>query len=125
MVDGIATPELTIDADDFRWRGPITLASISNGAWIGGMFHIAPMADNSDGQLELIVADPVSRRRIITLLPKLMRGRHTSEPELTHVGARRIRINAAAPLESHLDGEIQPLAKSFDVEVLPAALELL
>ena len=125
MVDGIATPELTITSEDFQWCGPVTLVSVSNGAWIGGMFHIAPMADNTDGKLELIVADPVSRPRIVALLPKLMRGRHTSAPELTHVSAQRIRIDAAAPLESHLDGEVQSLTTRFDVEVLPSALHLL
>lgn len=125
MADGIATPDLTITTDDERWSGPVTLASVSNGAWIGGMFHIAPMADNSDGQLELIIAAPVSRRRILALLPKLMRGGHTGEKELTHAGTRRVRIEAAAPLESHLDGEVQPLATHFDVEILPGALEIL
>ncbi|MDH3339377.1 MAG: diacylglycerol kinase family lipid kinase [Gammaproteobacteria bacterium] len=125
MVDGIATPDLTIETEDLRWSGPITLASISNGAWIGGMFHIAPMANNSDGQLELMIADPVSRLRILFLLPKLLRGTHMGAREITHTGARRLRIAATAPLESHLDGEVQPLAMTFEVEVLPAALDLL
>lgn len=125
MVDGIATPDLTIEADNLSWSGPMTLANISNGAWIGGMFHIAPMADNSDGQLELMIADPVSRLRITALLPKLIRGKHGNEPEITHASVRKVRIEASAALESHLDGEVQALAESFDIKVLPAALELL
>jgi len=125
MVDGIATPDLTIETDDLRWSGPITLANISNGPWIGGMFHIAPMADNSDGQLELLIADPVSRLRITSLLPKLIRGDHMGEPEITHVSVRRVRIQSSAAVPSHLDGEVQALATSFDIEILPAALDLL
>lgn len=125
MLDGIAGPEMTIDSEDFRWSGPITLASISNGAWIGGMFNIAPMADNTDGQLELMIADPVSRRRILSLIPKLMRGNHTTQSEITHASVRRLRIEASAPLESHLDGEMQDPSRSFDIEILPAALDLL
>ena len=125
MLDGIATPDMTIDTEDLRWTGPITLASVSNGAWIGGMFNIAPMADNSDGLLELMIADPVSRRRILILLPKLMRGDHMSEREITHISVRRLRIEASAPLESHLDGEVQALTRNFDIEILPAALDLL
>ena len=62
MVDGIATPRLQIEADDFSWDGPATLASVSNGPWIGGMFHIAPMAANNDAKLELMIADPVTRQ---------------------------------------------------------------
>ena len=42
MVDGIATPHMRITADKTIWDGPITLANVANGPWIGGMFHIAP-----------------------------------------------------------------------------------
>ncbi len=125
MLDDIATPAMTLVAEDFEWSGPLTLASISNGPWIGGMFHIAPMADNSDGQLELMIADPVSRRRVLTLLPRLMRGNHVHAPEIRHVSVRQLRIDAEAPLEAHLDGEMQQPTAHFDIEILPAALDLL
>ena len=45
MIDGMATPHVDISADGPLWSGPLTLANISNGPWVGGMFHIAPMAD--------------------------------------------------------------------------------
>ena len=125
MIDDIATPELEIQADSFRWDGPLTLASVSNGPWIGGMFHIAPMARNDDGQLELMIAAPVTRRRIFGLLPKLMKGEHMDETEIEHVSVRRLTVRAASPVPSHLDGEVQPLQTDFDVEILPGALSLL
>ncbi|MGI9223780.1 MAG: diacylglycerol/lipid kinase family protein, partial [Woeseiaceae bacterium] len=125
MIDGIATPEITIQSDAMQWQGPLTLASVSNGPWIGGMFHIAPMASNDDGLLELLIAGPVTRTRILRLLPKLMRGRHTDEPEIRHASVRRIEITASEPVPSHLDGEIQPLQTSFEFEVLPGAIRLL
>lgn len=125
MIDGITTPNVTISADNVLWRGPLTLANISNGPWVGGMFHIAPMAKNNDGQLDLLIAGPVSRMRILRLLPNLMRGQHMDEPEITHVSLRRLQIEAAEPVPSHLDGEVQELATSFDIEILPGALDLL
>lgn len=125
MIDGIATPDMTITADDFSWTGPVTLANVSNGPWIGGMFHIAPMADNSDGQLELLIVAPVSRLRITALLPKLVRGSHIDEPDITHAGVHRVLIEAASPVPSHFDGEVGPVATRFDIEILPGALELL
>ena len=125
MIDGIATPELTISSSDVSFSGSVTLANISNGPWIGGMFHIAPMADNSDGKLELIIADPVSRLRILSLLPSLMQGQHLSKPEITHASIRRLQVEASEPILSHLDGEVQALDTSFDIEVLQAALDLL
>jgi len=125
MIDGIATPDLTIKAGEFEWRGPVTLANISNGAWVGGMFHIAPMASNSDGKLELLIAGPVSRLRIVALLPKLIRGVHMDEPEIAHASAQRVVVEASEAVPSHLDGEVQELESSFEIEVLPAALRLL
>lgn len=125
MFDGIATPTLTITADDFSWNGPLTLAAISNGPWVGGMFHIAPMASNSDKVLELLIAKPVTRRRILTLLPKLMNGKHIDEPEILHRSVTKVKIRSESPLPSHLDGEVQPLQAAFDIEVLPGALDLL
>lgn len=125
MVDGIATPEIEIRADEFEWNGPLTLASVSNGPWIGGMFHIAPMAINDDGLLELMIAGPVTRRRIMRLLPLLMRGTHMAEREITHASVRRLQVRASAPVPSHLDGEIQPMQTAFEIEVLPGALVLL
>ncbi len=125
MLDGLATPRLKISTDDFSWDGPATLASISNGPWIGGMFHIAPMAKNDDSQLELLIADPVSRRRILSLLPKLMSGEHMDELEIHHQTVSTLVIEASEPMPSHLDGEVQPLQRRFEFGVLPGALRLL
>jgi diacylglycerol kinase (ATP) len=125
LVDGVATPDMTITSDALTTHGPITLASISNGAWIGGMFHIAPMADNSDGKLELLIADPVSRMRILSLLPKIISGKHLGESEVTHASVHRVTIDSSGEVPSHLDGEVGAPASRFVIEILPAALNLL
>ncbi len=125
LMDGIATPHIRIEADDFRWNGPLTLANIANGPWVGGMFHIAPMAQNDDGRFEVLVAAPVTRRRILQLLPRLMRGSHIDEPEIVHAGAQRVTVSVSVPVPSHLDGEVQPMQSEFEIEILPGALRLL
>jgi diacylglycerol kinase (ATP) len=125
MIGGIASPHLDIRSDDFSWEGPVTLASISNGPWVGGMFHMAPMANNADGRLELLIAKPVTRRRILSLLPKLMNGEHIDEPEITHKGITRLSIKAETPIPAQLDGEVQAPQTEFELEVLPNALDLL
>lgn len=125
LFDGVATPAMEIASRGLSKHGPITLASISNGPWIGGMFHIAPMADNTDGRLELVVADPVSRLRILSLLPRLMRGRHIGRRGVSHASVNCVTIEAEEPLPSHLDGEVGAPATRFEIEVLPGALDLL
>ncbi len=47
------------------------------------------------------------------------------ETVITLVSVRSLRITASAPVPSHLDGEVQPLGTSFDIEILPGALGLI
>ncbi len=125
MAGGIATPGMRITGDRVIWDGPVTLANVANGAWIGGMFHIAPVAANDDGQFDLLLAAPVSRLRIVALLPKLMAGTHMGEREIIHEPVRNLLIESDEPVASHLDGEVQPLQQRFEIEMLRGALALL
>ncbi len=123
--DGIATPHVSLRFGDERFEGALTLASFSNGPWVGGMFHIAPMAKNDDGLLDLVYVKAVTRRRIMSLLPKIMQGTHLDAPEVDWKAIRKCELTADAPVPSHLDGEIQPLQTQFSIEVLSGALRLL
>ncbi len=124
LAHGVPAPRVTIRSDELLWDGPLTLANTANGAWVGGMFHIAPGADHADGELNLLVAAPVRRRRILQLLPKLAKGTHLAEPEIHHWIVKALIVEADEPLPSHLDGEVQPLTTHFEIEVLPGALRL-
>jgi len=110
---------------DSEYEGRITLANISNGSWVGGMFYIAPMAENDDGHLDLIVAAPVSRSRVLALLPKLIRGTHTEEADISCERITEFELHADAPVPSHIDGETQPLQTDFRIQIMPDALALL
>lgn len=123
--DGVITPTVEMTYDDAYYKGSITLANISNGSWVGGMFHIAPMARIDDGRLDLIVAAPVTRRRILALLPKLIKGRHIGEADISAYRIQHFKLVADAPVPCHLDGETQPLQTEFEIEILPRALSLL
>lgn len=125
MVDGIATPHMRITAGRTIWDGPITLANVANGPWIGGMFHIAPGARNDDGLFDLLIAAPVSRSKILALLPKLIKGTHLPEKEIAHEPVTKLLIECSEPVASHLDGEVQPLQERFEIELLAGALQLL
>jgi len=125
MAEGIATPRMRLTTQEVVWDGPLTLANIANGPWVGGMFHIAPMAANNDGRFDLMIAAPVSRTRILTLLPTLMTGKHVGEKEIVHVPLREVLVEAAEPVLSHLDGELQAPQQRFEITLLPGALRLL
>lgn len=125
IMGGVTTPHLTMKFSGQTVEGPITLANVCNGAWVGGMFHMAPMARNNDGELDLVITGAVSRLRIMTLLPKLMQGTHIDQPEITHSRITRCEITATAPVPSHLDGEVQPLQTNLTIQILKGALRLM
>lgn len=125
LAQGVPAPRLRIQGEELLWDGPLTLANMANGPWIGGMFHIAPGADHADGRLDLTVAAaPLRRRRILELLPKLVKGTHLEEPEIHRWPVTRLTVEADEPVASHLDGEAQPLTTHFEIEILPGALHL-
>ena len=126
LIDGIATPAMRVTADDeLIWEGPTTLANIANGRWVGSQFLIAPEADPGDGHFELVIADAVTRRRVISLLPLLLDGRHVDAPEVSTRRVRSLRVECESPIIAHLDGEVQPSASVFDIRCLEGALHLL
>ena len=125
MREGIATPNMVLTFGNEVVESELTLASFSNGPWVGGLFHIAPPAHNDDGFLDLVYAEPVSRRRLVTLLPKILRGRHYDEPEVQTASIRKCELVVDAPVVSHLDGEIQPPQDRFTIEVMTGAIRLL
>lgn len=124
MAEGIATPHMRITTNGKTRTGPITLANVASGPWIGGMFNIAPMAENDDGKFDLLIVDPVTRPRILTLLPKLMSGTHMGETEISHETVTQVTIESDEPVDSHLDGEMQPMQQRFEIELLASALHL-
>ena len=125
MIDGIATPRMHITAGDHTHDGAVTLANIANGPWIGGMFNVAPTAENNDGKFDMLIVAPVSRTRIMSQRPTPISGTHMREKQLLHTPEPRVVIVAEEPVDSHLDGELQEMQQRFEIDSLPGALRLL
>jgi len=121
------TLEMRLQFDDqapFAHRSTIT--AIMNGRCFGGSFWACPEACADDGLLDVLLADVVSRTQILRLVPKLMRGRHTGEPVLRMLRARRVVIESDAPLVVEADGELPPLrARRLEIGIVPGALRVL
>ncbi|HET6628926.1 MAG TPA: diacylglycerol kinase family protein [Woeseiaceae bacterium] len=122
---GVGSWRVGVTYGEQRYDGPVTLISISNGPWVGGLFNIVPSALNDDGELDLLVVKPVSRFRVLMLLPKLLGGNHMREPEVVHARMQACEIETAEPMPSHLDGEMQAPQTRFRVELQAGALPLL
>lgn len=118
-------PHLRITHDGGEFDQPVTLVAIANGRCYGGAFHVAPNASLDDGLLELVVAEGLSRTRVLGLLPRVLKGTHLDHPAVIALRSRHVHIDASTPVVVHADGEILDLnATTVDVELLPGALRV-
>lgn len=97
--------------------------SIANGQFLGGGFHLAPMARVNDGLLDLAIIDDISLAGFVKAVPSVARGKHLSNPHFSHYTASHVRVSAATPTLVQLDGEISGTSPA-EFSILPGALDI-
>lgn len=119
-------PEVTLTHDGKEYQRRVSLLAVMNGRCIGGAFRIAPHARPDDGRLELVMADALSRRRVLGFLPSVMRGTHMNAPEVHFQGIDALTLHSETPLPVHGDGEIfYHEARQLDIRLHRGAVRLL
>jgi len=102
---------------------PLIMATVGNGRTYGGGIPICPDADMTDGLLDLTLVRPVSRARLLRLLPRVYRGTHTEIADLV-VTARARRVRISAPdTTAYADGDAMGMLP-LEVEAVPGALRI-
>ena len=116
--------ETTLELDGAREPSiPVTAVVAANGRWFGGGMKIAPQADASDGLLDVVVLGALGRLELLRWLPTIYPGTHIRHPRVSVRRARSLRVEAAVPLPTHVDGEpvgATPVALTLE----PGALRL-
>jgi len=119
--------DLTVadDAEVRETRRHLML-TVTNGAWFGGGFPIAPRARIDDGLLHACMIGDASPLRRMALFNKAEKGRHVEEPEVRIHTATRFTLTADAPFRFEADGDIYETAvPELDLELLPGALRVI
>ena len=80
------------------------VAVANNRAFGGGMF-IAPDAALDDGRFDVVTSGPVGKLRFLANLPKVFKGTHVDEDEVTVRRATTVEVSADRPFEVYADGE--------------------
>ncbi|MEJ2603030.1 MAG: diacylglycerol kinase family lipid kinase [Gammaproteobacteria bacterium] len=123
---GVDAADMRIELDGRTVSQRTSTVIACNGAWIGGRFRIAPDARIDDGLLSVLIAAPLSRSRILTLIPRVIRGTHVSAPEATLLTGRELLIDGTRSMPLQADGEIMPEApERLVIRCLPAALSVI
>ena len=108
--------------------GSFLLAALANGRYYGGGFKVAPLADSSDGLIDVLLINNVSLPKFASLVSGFMKGSHIDENGkvlkkfseiLTYRRCRTISFDGIK--QSCYDGEIIN-ETSVSAELIPAAI---
>lgn len=119
---------ITCEADGLTWSSSSTLVAVANTPVFGGGLVISPNSSVTDGWLEVVIAEGMSRARLLRIFPTLKDGTHIRCPEIRIERAKRVTISQSA------DGAILPAAfadgelvgsEPLNVTVAPRALKVL
>ena len=86
-------------------------------------FLMAPAAELDDGLLDVTLLGPISRRRLLRLLPTVYRGEHVQYPEVETFTASRISVVTDTAKALTPDGEIRGAAPA-EIECLRQRLSV-
>jgi diacylglycerol kinase (ATP) len=123
---GFSPLRYDLELDGERSSTDAMLVAVGNTSSYGGGMRICARARPDDGLLDVVIVHPLSRLRMLTVLPRVYGGSHLRHPA---VEVRRVRtVSIATPgITAYADGEpLGPLApRPLRCEVVPGALRVL
>ncbi|HSR39535.1 MAG TPA: hypothetical protein VLL95_11520, partial [Phnomibacter sp.] len=117
------TKKYTIDVGGNIVNSTHLMIDICNGARAGGGFRVAPLANASDGWLDLIEVAAISPLRRLRYLPVIERGKHLSLSFVKLTLIHSVRISSDEPIQYHMDGEYAE-ASQLEIKILPGVLPI-
>jgi len=95
-----------------------------NTQYVGKGMHMAPKASTNDGLLDLIVVNGnLSRIKLFKTLPKLFKGTHINDPEVSYHQVSSFSIKTKNNELLNIDGELKG-ETPIDVRVIHNAIEV-
>jgi diacylglycerol kinase (ATP) len=118
----------TLEWDEGRYEGPVSLVSVGNAPRTGGLFYMAPHADPFDGKLTFVHGFRPGRLGLLATLPRTMRAGEGSFVEMEgmyEIHTTHLKIRLDKPSPAHADGELfDQLLDDLDYQILPAKLQI-
>ncbi|NOY91647.1 MAG: diacylglycerol kinase family lipid kinase [Deltaproteobacteria bacterium] len=114
---------IRLDGGDVDER-PAVFLSFSNSRYTGGTMMMAPDADPTDGEVDVIRAGGLSRRGLLGTFPRIFTGTHVDHPDVEQCRSKRVEFVDPREQDVMVDGEVMRLCIE-SIEVLPGALELM
>lgn len=116
---------IILDGDEKIELKKMRLVVGMNTAYEGGGLKFAPNADYHDGMLDICAANDISTFEILTVLPKIPKGKHIKNKHIHMFRAKSYEVITEKPMWVHTDGESYTKATHIKVSCLPGRLRLL
>jgi len=120
---GWSAVQTQLTVDDETRSGRMFDVVVANGRFFGGGMQMCPEAVADDGLLDVVSIGDVTKRDLMTTMPKIYRGTHLPHPKAEALRGRVVTVETAEPVPVELDGE-QPGTTPARFEVLPGAMRL-
>ncbi len=114
---------LTIETENEKWTQSCSLCAIMNGCYYGGGFIPTPSAIINDGYFDLCIVEKLSRAKMMSLLTKYMKGKHTDLAVVKMIKAKKVMITSQEETIMQSDGECFH-EKKIHLEIMHKALKL-
>jgi diacylglycerol kinase family enzyme len=86
--------------------------------------YLAPEASLDDGLLDVVLTRAATKRSYLAGVPKVFKGTHVDNPDLTFLRGREITFEADRPFAAYADGD--PIAQlPVTIRVVPSAIRVL
>jgi len=114
---------IALDGNEVRRFTGYSVAA-ANSRQFGGGMRLAPDASLTDGLLDVVIIEDMSKLRFLRLAPTVFSGRHLRYREVSVLRGREIHIEATDQFTLYADGE--PIAElPVTVRVLPGAVRMI
>jgi len=114
-----------------RWKGnafvsDVLSLTINNQPFLGKDFVISPDAVDDDGIFDVcLIENSKTRIGIISILIKVLTGRHPSSPSVKMWRSNTLTVEANSPKFFLNDGEFLEKSKKFKIQMIPHALDVI
>ena len=123
VFSGWENSELRVSVDDEIRGGRMHDVVVANGRCFGGGMKICPAAEPDDGLFDVLTIGDLTKRDLLTTLPKTFWGGHLPHPKAELLRGAVVSVDSTEPLPVELDGE-QPGTTPVRFEIVPRALRV-
>jgi YegS/Rv2252/BmrU family lipid kinase len=124
-----AAPHMKVTYDGGTLDEPLMMITVGNGPREGGGFLTTPESKMDDGLLDFVYIRPVSKVRMLQLVPKVMNGTHVKEKEVKIERTTRLVVDADRALPIHADGELfapyEADVRHVEITLVPGAINVI